>query len=108
MLSHRLWIGAALEMASVAAEAKQPITGVIWVELREEDDLGAVAIQIETLGESQLRRFERPGNFSHIENAISYMAIAVGLTDDRHPDKPAYLSNFGNAQQARFKCLGDV
>ena len=27
---------------------------------------------------------------------------------DRHPDKHKYLTNLGNALQARFRCLGDV
>jgi hypothetical protein len=44
---------------------------------------------------------------SDLENAISNKERVVRLTDDRHPNQPAYLSDLGNDQPNRFENLGD-
>jgi len=52
---------------------------------------------VSNLGSGQRTRFERLGDLSDLENAISNYEKAVELTDDRHPNKPMYLSNLGMA-----------
>jgi CHAT domain-containing protein len=60
------------------------------------------------LGITQQTRFNRLGDLSDLENAISNNAKAVDLTDDGHPIKPGRLLNLGNAQLTRFNRLGDL
>jgi len=63
---------------------------------------------LSNLGDCQHTRFQRLGDLSDLENAISNYEKAVQLTDDGHPSKPGRLSNLGNGQQACFERLGDL
>ena len=63
---------------------------------------------LSNLGAAQRIRFNRLGDLSDLENAISNLEKAVQLTDDKHPRKPAFLSNLGSAQQTCFERLGDL
>jgi tetratricopeptide (TPR) repeat protein len=94
-------------MASVVIVPSQLPVGIIVVKV---NDLGACdwAIQAETTGIEQLKRFQQFGSLHALEEAISSLRMAVMLTDEGHPNKPWYLSNLGNAQQTRFNCLGNL
>ena len=92
-------------MASVAIVPSQLVTGIIVVKLT---DLGDLAIQMETTGIEQFKRFQQLGSLPDLEEAISNLSLAVNLTDDGHLRKPAFLSNLGLAQQTRFKHLGNL
>lgn len=60
------------------------------------------------LGLTKLADFEHLGKLIDIEDCISNLQMAVGLTDDSHPDKPTILSNLGQSQLARFDRLGEL
>jgi len=62
------------------------------------DDLG----DLHTAGD-RLLCFQCIGKFADPENFISIQLKAVGLTDDRCPNRSQYLSDLGNNQQTRFK-----
>jgi tetratricopeptide (TPR) repeat protein len=63
------------------------------------DDVG---INLDNVAKSQLRRFERLGDRSDLEHAISNGAMAVELTSDGHLYKPGLLTNLGLTQVIRF------
>jgi hypothetical protein len=107
MVSQRHLIVTVLEMTSITVKSGQPIMGVLRVKLCEQDNLDVV-IRLEALGASQLDHFKRLGELSYLENAISNWAMAVELTDERHPDKPGLLSHLGITQLTRFESLGDI
>ncbi|KAG6372525.1 hypothetical protein JVT61DRAFT_7633 [Boletus reticuloceps] len=52
--------------------------------------------------------FERLGELSDIEVAISTLKDAVDLTPLGHPDKPGCLNNLGSSFGARFARLGEL
>jgi tetratricopeptide (TPR) repeat protein len=93
-------------MTSVAIEAKEPVMGVIRVKVIEQDGLDGVAIQMETLHDSRLRRFKQLGDLSDLDNAMSDMALTVELTDEKH--KPGRIAKLGVTQHVRFERLGDL
>ncbi|PVF91763.1 hypothetical protein CPB86DRAFT_718845, partial [Serendipita vermifera] len=58
-----------------------------------------------SLGSSLIRRFERLGAVGDMNNAIIHLQMARNhspTNGHQHPSKPIYLSNLGNAFQARF------
>ncbi|KAF8555037.1 hypothetical protein OG21DRAFT_1573596, partial [Imleria badia] len=62
---------------------------------------------LSNLGIAFLTRFERLGEFSDLEDAISRYRDAVSLIPHGHRDKPACLNNLGNAFLTRFVRLGE-
>ena len=84
------------------------MVGVITVKLSKGDHLNHMAVELSSLGLSQLLRFRHHGQFSDLESAISNQQKAVELTDDGHPDKPTYLSQLGTSQRNRFVHRGDL
>jgi tetratricopeptide (TPR) repeat protein len=63
---------------------------------------------LNNLGNAFLTRFERLGELSDLEDAISRFRDAVDLTPHGHPDKPGRLNNLGNALLTRFERLGEL
>ena len=51
-------------------------------------------------------RFDRLGELSDLECAISTLSLGVDLTPHGHPDRPACLTNLGNSLITRFDHLG--
>ncbi|KAG6370030.1 hypothetical protein JVT61DRAFT_12549 [Boletus reticuloceps] len=62
---------------------------------------------LNNLGNSFITRFERLGELSDLEDAISTLRDAVHLTPDGHPDKPSGLNNLGTSFINRFEHLGE-
>jgi hypothetical protein len=55
--------------------------------------LGGLAVQMETRGRKQLKRFQQLGSLPDLEEENLNLSMAVMLTDDGHPDKPMYFLN---------------
>lgn len=60
------------------------------------------------LGTAQKTRFERLGDLTDLEIAISNLEKAISLTGDGHPDKPVRLSALAQIYETRFEHLGDL
>ncbi|KAF8122541.1 hypothetical protein EV363DRAFT_1456374 [Boletus edulis] len=60
------------------------------------------------LGNSFLARFERLGELTDFEDAMSRQRDAVDLTPDDHPDKPGCLNSLGHSFFLRFERLGEL
>jgi DNA-binding MltR family transcriptional regulator len=95
-------------MTSTAVETELPIMVEMTVKLSEQGDIDDVAMRMDTLGQNQLRCFERLGHMSDLVNSISNQRKAVELTDDGHPNKPMYFTNLGISQLRRFERLGNM
>jgi hypothetical protein len=61
-----------------------------------------MAASLSNLGLSLRARFDCLGELTDIENSISNLKMAVGLTNDGHPARATHLSNLGISQRARF------
>jgi hypothetical protein len=72
-----------------------------------EDGHPAKSSRLSNLGTSHLGRFERFGELSDLESAMSHFHDAVQLTDKHHPDQANCLSGLGLAHRLRFKRLGE-
>ncbi|KAI9574287.1 TPR-like protein [Boletus coccyginus] len=59
------------------------------------------------LGSALRYRFNRIGELSDLEDAISRQRDAVELTPHGHPHRPGRLNNLGNSIRARFQRLGE-
>ena len=81
---------------------------MVRVNLTEIDNSDDLAIIMDSIGNSKLRRFTQLGDMSDLEEAISYIAKAVQFTDDGHSDKPKYLVTLAVSQEAQFKHLGNL
>ncbi|KAF8555898.1 hypothetical protein OG21DRAFT_784229 [Imleria badia] len=55
-----------------------------------------------------MARFERLGELSDLEDAISRHKAAVDFTPESHPYKPTCLNNLGNVFLTRFERLGEL
>ncbi|KAF8129042.1 TPR-like protein [Boletus edulis] len=64
--------------------------------------------RLHNLGLSLITRFERLGELSDLEHAISTHREAVDLTPHGHPDKPSRLNNLGSSFITRFESLGEL
>ncbi|KAI9573138.1 CHAT domain-containing protein [Boletus coccyginus] len=64
--------------------------------------------RLSNLGTSLLTRFERLGQLSDLEDAISAHRDAVELPPQGHPHKPDQLNNLGTSFRARFERLGEL
>ena len=63
---------------------------------------------LSNLGNSFLARFERLGEVSDLDDAISRLSDAVDLTPHGHSRKPVRLNNLGDSLRTRFKRLGEL
>ena len=64
--------------------------------------------RLNNLGNCFKVRFQRLGELSDLENAISTLRDAVDRTPHGHPDRPSRLSNLGCSFKARFNRLGQL
>ncbi|KIM78354.1 hypothetical protein PILCRDRAFT_794197 [Piloderma croceum F 1598] len=106
-VSHGLPKATALELASTLPDTRLPTPVTLTVKLKELG-LDDAAMHMDSLGTSQLCRFNRLGDVSDLENAITNTQNAVELTDESHPDKPWYLSNHSICQLRHFERLGHL
>ncbi|KAF8177775.1 CHAT domain-containing protein, partial [Mycena galopus ATCC 62051] len=64
--------------------------------------------QLNYLGNSFLRRFERLGDLNDLNQSVLRFEAAVAFTPDGHPAKPSWLNNLGTSLVRRFERLGDL
>ncbi|KAF8552352.1 hypothetical protein OG21DRAFT_1416340 [Imleria badia] len=62
---------------------------------------------LRNLGNSLFSRFERLGELSDLEDAISRFRDAIGLISHGHPEEPTYLNNLGRFLVTRFERCGE-
>jgi hypothetical protein len=105
VLPHGLSEDSAIGVPLTPARLSTTVTLVVKL---KELQLTDVPMHMDSMGTSQLRRFEHFGDLSDLENAISNQQKAVDLTNDGHPDQPMYFSNLGISQLTRFEHLGDL
>ncbi|KAF8129527.1 CHAT domain-containing protein [Boletus edulis] len=65
-------------------------------------------IRLRNLGAALLWRFNRLGELSDLEDAISTLRDASVLTPDGHPDKLGHLNTIGHSFITRFQRLGEL
>ena len=66
----------------------------------------AAAAEANDRGADLYENYERTGNVQFLRTAITHFGEAVDITPVGHPDRPAMLSNLGNALRARFRLTG--
>ena len=64
--------------------------------------------QLNNLGISFRRRFERTGDLDDISEAVQSQQCAVQLTPEEHPNLPALVYNLGTSFSRRFKHTGHL
>src|ERR1700734_3082289 len=92
-----------LLVATLEVNAIGTNVGMIVVQLVHPITNATHAENLSHLGVTQLRRFERLGELSDINNSISNLRQAAQLTNNSHPNKSLYLSNLGVSQRHRFR-----
>ena len=65
-------------------------------------------MRLNSLGVSLMTRFERLGQLTDLEDAISSQRDAVDLTPPGHRRKPIYLNNLGISLMIHFQRLGQL
>ncbi|KAJ7261501.1 CHAT domain-containing protein [Mycena rebaudengoi] len=65
-------------------------------------------LQLNGLGNSLRRRFERLGGLDDLNQSVLSYEAAVTLTPNSHPDKPSLLNGIGNSLFRRFERLGGL
>ncbi|KAF8604299.1 hypothetical protein BDV93DRAFT_507630 [Ceratobasidium sp. AG-I] len=63
---------------------------------------------LDALGTCLISRFERRGQISDLEQAVSCFKINMSLVPEGHPDKAKYWSHLGRALTSQFDYLDDI
>ncbi|RXW25659.1 hypothetical protein EST38_g189 [Candolleomyces aberdarensis] len=87
------------EAVNLLSPTQTPVSSSSPVTLRQNARL---AIPLNNLGISLRLRFEREGNLSDIQEAISIQQKVVGMTPHDRADYPSHLANLGNSFLYRF------
>ncbi|KAJ2935033.1 hypothetical protein H1R20_g2042, partial [Candolleomyces eurysporus] len=87
------------ESVNLLSPTQLPVSGSSPVTLRQKARL---AIPLNNLGISLRLRFEREGNLSDIQEAISIQQKVVQITPNDRADYPSHLANLGNSFLSRF------
>ncbi|KAJ7474977.1 TPR-like protein [Mycena latifolia] len=67
-----------------------------------------MASRLTSFGNCLLRRFQRVGDLTDINESVSTFKATVSLTLEGHPDMPSQLNNLAHSLCIRFGQLGDL
>ncbi|KAI0083320.1 CHAT domain-containing protein [Irpex rosettiformis] len=63
--------------------------------------------EMRIVAERAYKQYEARGDLDALEASIQCLRLAMGATEDDHPEKVAIINNLGVALNTRFKCVGE-
>ncbi|KAI0083728.1 CHAT domain-containing protein [Irpex rosettiformis] len=63
--------------------------------------------QMRILGQYAYEQYETRGDLDALETSIRCYRVAMGATEDEHPEKVAIINNLGMVLNTRFECVGE-
>ncbi|KAI0083703.1 CHAT domain-containing protein [Irpex rosettiformis] len=64
--------------------------------------------EMRIMAERAYEQYKTRGDLDALEMSIQCYHIAMGATEDDHPEKVAIINNLGLALSTRFKCVGEL